>query len=56
MATASKGKDNRGRDLYLMPGDALTDGYLQQGQEVVRRQLALSGYRLARMLNEVFGK
>ncbi|MBK7478085.1 MAG: S1/P1 nuclease [Haliscomenobacter sp.] len=51
-----KGKDNRGRDLYLMSGDELTATYLQQGQEVVRRQLALSGYRLARMLNELFGK
>ena len=51
-----KGKDNRGRDLLLMPGDELTETYLKNGQEVVRRQLALSGYRLARMLNELFGK
>lgn len=51
-----KGQDSRGRDLLLMPGDELTDTYLKNGQEVVRRQLALSGYRLARMLNELFGK
>lgn len=49
-----KGKDNRGRDLFLMPGDEPTELYLKNGQEVVRRQLALSGYRLANMLNELF--
>jgi hypothetical protein len=51
-----KGKDNRGRDLFLMPGDELTETYIQNGQDVVRKQLALSGYRLARLLNDVFGK
>ena len=50
-----KGKDDKGRDLYLKPGEEPTDFYLTQGQSVVRRQLALSGYRLAHMLNALFG-
>lgn len=51
-----KGKDNRGRDIFLQSGDELTDTYLQQAQDVVRRQLTLSGYRLANMLNEIFSE
>lgn len=53
---AVKGKDDRGRNQYLAPDDEPTPYYLEQVQEVVRRQLALSGYRLARMLNELFGE
>jgi hypothetical protein len=51
-----KGKDDKGRNQYLMPNDEPTPFYLEQGQEVVRKQLALSGYRLAAMLNELFGE
>lgn len=51
-----KGKDDKGRDSYLKPGEEPTDFYLTQGQAVVRRQLALSGYRLANMLNQVFSR
>ncbi len=43
----------RGRARYLQPGDEPTPHYLERGQEVVQRQLALSGYRLAALLNEL---
>lgn len=43
-----------GRPDYLEPGETPTDYYLEEGQSVVRRQLALAGYRLARLLNELF--
>lgn len=51
-----KGKDDKGRDVFLKPGDEPTDFYLAQGQTVVQRQLALSGYRLARMLNAIYAQ
>nr|WP_290941844.1 S1/P1 nuclease [Haliscomenobacter sp.] len=51
-----KGKDDQGRNQYLRPNDEPTPFYLEQAQEVVRKQLALSGYRLAAMLNEVFSE
>lgn len=51
-----KGQDDRGRNQYLMPNDEPTPFYLEQGQEVVRKQLALSGYRLAAILNGLFGE
>jgi hypothetical protein len=49
------GKNEQGRTLYLMPGEEPTPYYLEQGQEIVRKQIALSGYRLARLLNETLG-
>ena len=45
-----------GRSRYLAPGDTPSERYLEQAQPVVRRRRAEAGYRLARMLNEVFGK
>ena len=51
-----KGKDDQGRNQYLRPNDEPTPFYLEQGQEVVRKQLTLSGYRLAAILNELFGE
>jgi hypothetical protein len=50
----SKGKDDKGRTLYLQMGDEPNKAYMDQAQEVVRRQLALSGYRLANLLNSLF--
>lgn len=44
------------RSDYLESGEAPTAYYLEQGQSVVRRQLALAGYRLAGMLNAIFGE
>lgn len=41
-----------GRSRYLAPNDTPSDYYLEQAQPIVRRQLALSGYRLAGLLNE----
>lgn len=51
-----KGKDENGRDLYLAPDEEPTPFYLAQGQEISKRQIVLSGYRLAGMLNKVLGK
>ncbi|MCB9082020.1 MAG: DUF4440 domain-containing protein [Lewinellaceae bacterium] len=50
------GKDDRGRDVLLQPDGTPSDYYLEQGQEVVRHQLVLGGYRLARQLNSLFGR
>lgn len=52
---APQDPEARGRDRYLQHGDEPSDAYLEQGQEVVRRQLALAGYRLGRVLNELLG-
>ena len=51
-----KGKDDQGRNQYLRPNDEPTPFYLEQAQEVARKQLALSGYRLAAMLNDMFSE
>ncbi len=53
---AVKGQNDRGRNQYLLPGDEPTPYYLERAQEVVRRQLVLSGYRLAKILNQLFGE
>lgn len=45
-----------GRRDYLEPGEEPSEMYLEKAQAVVREQLALSGYRLANMLNELFGQ
>ena len=49
------GKDDRGRNIYLESGGTPSEFYLEQAQKVVRQRLALSGYRLGRMLNQLFG-
>lgn len=43
-----------GRKTYIQPNDPLSEYYLEQGQEVVAERLALGGYRLAKVLNELF--
>lgn len=43
----------RGRKTWLKAGDQPSEMYLQAGQEIVARQLATAGYRLARMLNDI---
>jgi hypothetical protein len=50
------GKDSRGRNQYLEPGGTPSDLYLENVQETARRQLVLSGYRLGRILNQLFGE
>jgi len=44
-----------GRSQYLQPGDKPSETYLARSREVVKRRLALSGYRLAEILNALFG-
>jgi len=51
-----KDPDARGRARYLQPGEQPSDYYLEQGQAVVRRQLAMGGYRLGALLNDIFGE
>lgn len=48
--------DESGRKTYVKPNDALSEYYLAQGMEVVEKRLALGGYRLAALLNEVFAE
>lgn len=46
--------DENGRKTYIQPNDPVSDYYLAEGQKVVERQLALGGYRLANILNNLF--
>lgn len=48
-------ENDRGRYIFLEPGGTPSDRYLKNGQRVVRERLASAGYRLADMLNKVFG-
>ena len=43
-----------GRNQYLKPGDKLTEDYLAAGKEIAGKRIALGGYRLARLLNQVW--
>ena len=45
---------SEGRKVYVKPNDPLSEYYLEQGQAVVQRRLATGGYRLAKLLNELF--
>ena len=47
--------DRSGRQ-YRVSAQAPSEAYLERGQAVVRRQLALAGYRLAGLLNLLFGE
>ncbi|MEO1515437.1 MAG: S1/P1 nuclease [Bacteroidota bacterium] len=49
-------KGENGWDQRIKPNDAPSEYYLEQGQKVVQRRLALAGYRLAELLNEAFGE
>lgn len=46
--------DSTGRKIFIRPNDTASDLYLQSAQEVVKKRLALSGYRLARLLKSIF--
>ncbi len=48
--------EGRGSDRYLQPGDEPSATYLGDAQAVVWRQLALAGYRLGSVLNELFSE
>jgi hypothetical protein len=49
------GMNDDGSPRYLQPNDTPPDDYLQRGQEVAKKRLALAGYRLAEILNQLFG-
>lgn len=49
------GKNERGRFVFLEPEGTPSDLYLENGQRIVRERLAAAGYRLADLLNQVFG-
>jgi hypothetical protein len=44
-----------GRARYIAPNDTPSERYLRDCQAVVKRQLALAGYRMADALNDIFG-
>ena len=43
-----------GRKKYVQPNDQLSEYYLEAGKKIVAERLALGGYRLAGILNEIF--
>ncbi|MEM6271735.1 MAG: S1/P1 nuclease [Bacteroidota bacterium] len=45
--------DGEGIKIPIRPGDDPSALYLGAGQKIVQQQVALAGYRLARMLNEI---
>ena len=48
-------EDEYGRKRWISPEEEPSEIYLKNGQEIVQQQLALGGYRLAMILNEIFG-
>ena len=48
-------KDN-GYQKWIKANDEPSELYLKNGQEVVKERLALAGYRLADILNQIFGE
>ncbi len=49
------GMNSDGSPRYLQPNDTPPEDYLKHGQEVAKKQLVLAGYRLAEILNQLFG-
>ena len=45
-----------GYQKWIKANDEPSELYLKNGQEVVKERLALAGYRLADMLNQIFGE
>lgn len=46
--------EENGRKVYIQPNDPPSDLYLENGQRVVERRLAMGGYRLAAVLNALW--
>ncbi|MEM1327044.1 MAG: S1/P1 nuclease [Bacteroidota bacterium] len=46
--------EDNGRKVYIQKNDAVSEYYLDRGRKVVEEQLAVGGYRLAGVLNEIF--
>ena len=46
--------NDRGRKVYVQPNDPLSDYYLESAQKILAERIAMGGYRLARILNELF--
>jgi len=53
---AVNGKNDRGRNFYLEPGGEPSKMYLENAQEIARQRLVISGYRLGKILNQLFGE
>lgn len=50
------GEDETGRRIFLRPNDTPSKVYLENGQKVVKERLATAGYRLAALLNDIYGE
>lgn len=48
--------DENGRKNYIQPNSPVSEYYLEEGQKIAARRLAMGGYRLAEVLNEIFGE
>ncbi|MEM9887319.1 MAG: S1/P1 nuclease [Bacteroidota bacterium] len=48
--------DENGRKKYIRPNDPVSEYYLEQGQKIAEQRLAMGGYRLAAVLNQIFGE
>ncbi|MCB0845033.1 MAG: S1/P1 nuclease [Bacteroidetes bacterium] len=44
-----------GENQLIQPGDSPSELYMETGREIVEKQLARAGYRLAMLLNEIHG-
>lgn len=51
-----KAHHNAYYDLKMKSGDTLTDEYVEQAQDLVKKQFALGGYRLADWFINLYGK
>lgn len=50
------GKNDRDRNIYIKPGDEPTQLYVNNAQDIVKKQLVIAGLRLGQMLNETLGE
>ncbi len=50
------GKNDRGWNVYIKPGDEPSDFYVENAQKVVQEQLVIAGLRLGAMLNDIYGE
>jgi len=46
--------DDEGLKKYVQPNEPLSEYYLEAGKKIAAERLALGGYRLAKILNELF--
>lgn len=46
--------NDKGRKVYVQPNDPLSDYYLAEAKKILAKRIAMGGYRLAGVLNEIF--